>query len=50
MKDADAANATAKINALGSTPICWVTAKATGVIIIAVAALDDISVRMMVNK
>ena len=50
MNDAEAANATANTKALGSNPICCVTAKAIGVIIMAVAALEDISVRMMVNR
>ena len=43
-------NATAKTKARASNPICCDTAKAIGVIIIAVAALDDTSVRITVIK
>jgi hypothetical protein len=50
INEADAANATAKINALGFNPICPVTATAMGVIIIAVAALEETSVKITVNK
>jgi hypothetical protein len=50
MNEAEAANATAKTKALGSKPICCVTASAIGVIIIAVAAFEDISVKIMVIR
>ena len=48
MNDADAAKATAKIKGRESNPIWPETAMAMGVMIIAVAAFDETSVRIMV--
>ena len=50
LKDAEAAKQTAKIKGRESIPIWLVTAITIGVIIMAVAVLEDISVNTMVMR
>ena len=50
MNDAEAAKHIAKMNGRGSNPIFAETTNAIGVINIAVAALDDTSVKTIVIK